>query len=178
MNFFYKLPVDNLKVIQAEALKKIPEEEIFRMPTRLFYPRYDFLDDLNFVDALKKYELLDHVYDIALFVMGPERSSPIHIDGDNAYYWSFNVPLRDCKNTKTNFFISNTEPIKTKSPNSNIIYYTYEESNCQLADSLELVEPYIMNVSKPHNIVNPNYSPRVSLCVRLNATFDINNLVP
>ena len=178
MNFFYKLPVDNLKDIQAEALKKIPEEEIFRMPTRLFYPRYNFLDDLNFVDALKKYKLLDHVHDIALFVMGPARSSPIHIDGENKYYWSFNVPLRDCKNTKTNFFISNTEPIKTKSPNSNIIYYTYEESNCHLVDSLELVEPYIMNVSKPHNIVNPNYSQRVSLCVRLNTTFDINNLVP
>lgn len=177
MKYFYKLPVDNLEELQNSVLGKIPQEEISLKPTRLFYPGYNFLDDLNFVNALKKYNLYEHVYDIALFVMGPAHISPIHIDGGNVYSWSFNVPLRHCKNTKTNFFISNTEPIKTKSPNSDIIYYTYEESNCQLADSLELVEPYIMNVSKPHNIVNPNYSQRVSLCVRLKSTFDINKLV-
>jgi len=177
MNFFYKLPVDNLKEIQTSALNKIPLEEIFKKPTRLFYPKYNFLDDENFVNALRKYNLYDYVHDIALFVMGPARSSPIHVDGENDYTWSFNIPLKDCKNTKTNFFISNSTPIKTKSPNSNIVYETYDELTCQLADSLELVEPYIMNVSKPHNIVNPNYSQRISLCVRIKSTFDIDNLV-
>ncbi len=177
MNFFYKLPVDNLEAIQASALSKIPEEEISRKPTRLFYPKYNFLYDVNFVNALKKYNLYDYVHDIALFVMGPVHTSPIHIDGEDVYTWSFNIPLKDCKNTKTNFFISNSAPVKTKSPNSNIVYETYDESACQLADSLELIEPYIMNVSKPHNIVNPNYSQRVSLCVRIKSTFDINDLV-
>ena len=52
MNFFYKLPLDNLKEIQTSALNKIPPEEIFRKPTRLFYPNYNFLDDENFVLAL------------------------------------------------------------------------------------------------------------------------------
>jgi hypothetical protein len=177
MNFFYKLPADNLKEIQTSALNKIPPEEIFRKPTRLYYPNYNFLEDINFVDVLKKYNLYEYVHDIALFVMGPVHTSPIHVDGDNVYTWSFNIPLKNCENTKTNFFVSDYEPVKTKSPNSNIIYNTYDINQCQLADSLELVEPYIMNVSQPHNIVNPNHTQRVSLCVRIKSTFDINSLV-
>ena len=178
MNFFYKLPADNLKEIQVSALNKIPPEEIFRKPTRLFYPRYNFLEDINFVNILKKHNLYDYVYDIALFVMGPIHTSPIHIDGEDDYVWSFNIPLKNCENTRTNFFVSQTEAIKTKSPNSNIIYSTFDPEQCCLADSLELIEPYLMNVSKPHNIVNPNRTQRVSLCVRIKSTFDINNLVP
>ena len=177
MNFFYKLPVDNLKEIQISALSKIPPEEITRKPTRLYYPNYNFLDDTNFVSVLKKYNLYEHIHDIALFVMGPVHTSPIHVDGDDVYTWSFNIPLTGCANTETNFFVSDYEPIKTKSPNSNIIYSTYDVNRCQLAGSLELVEPYIMNVSKPHNIVNPNHTQRVSLCVRIKSNFDINNLV-
>ncbi len=177
MNFFYKLPVDNLEAIQASALSKIPEEEIFRKPTRLFYPKYNFLDDVNLVNALTKYNLYDYVHDIALFVLAPAYSSPIHTDGEEFYTWSFNIPLKNCEKTRTNFFISNFTPIKTKSPNSNITYETFDKSTCQLADSLELDGPYIMNVSKPHNIVNPNYTQRVSLCVRIKSTFDINDLV-
>ena len=177
MNFFYKLPVDNLKEIQTSALSKIPPEEIFRKPTRLYYPNYNFLEDENFVAVLKNYNLYDYVYDIALFIMGPVHTSPIHIDGENDYTWSFNIPLKNCKNTTTNFFVSHADAIKTKSPNSNIVYSTFDPDKCQLADSLELVEPYIMNVSKPHSIVNPNYTQRVSLCVRIKSTFDIDNLV-
>lgn len=177
MNFFYKLPIDNLKEIQISALEKIPPEEITKTPTRLFYPKYNFLDDLNFVSVLKQYGLYDYIYDIALFVMGGEHTSPIHTDGEGYYVWSFNIPLEGCNNTKTNFFVSDYTPVRTKSPNSNIVYSTYRSTQCKLADSLELTEPYIMNVSKPHNIVNPNSISRISLCVRLNLDFDISNLI-
>jgi hypothetical protein len=177
MKFFYKLPVDNFKEIQISALKKIPVSAITEKHTRLFYPKYNFLDDLNFVSTLKHYGLYEYIYDIALFVMGPNHTSPIHVDGDEFYTWSFNIPLDGCANTKTNFFVSNTAPIKTKSPNSNIVYSTYRVSQCQLADSLELNEPYIMNVSRPHNIINPNHASRISLCVRIKSNFDISNLI-
>jgi hypothetical protein len=177
MNFFYKLPVDNLKEIQMSALRKITFEDINKIHTRLFYPKYDFLDDLNFVSVLNKYGLYDHVYDIALFIMGSKHTSPIHIDGDGIYKWSFNIPLDGCFNTTTNFFVSEYAPIRSKSPNSNIHYSTYAADQCQLADSLELTEPYIMDVSKPHSIVNPNLTQRISLCVRIKSDFDISNLV-
>lgn len=177
MKYFYKLPVDNLKELQLAALRKIPSATITEQHTRLFYPKYAFLDDLNFVSILKNYGLHDYVYDIALFIMGPSCISPIHIDGDGIYTWSFNIPLEGCANTETNFFVSDYTPIRTKSPNSNIHYSTYRADQCQLADSLELTESYIMNVSKPHNIVNPNLKNRISLCVRIKSNFDISNLI-
>jgi hypothetical protein len=177
MNFFYKLPVDNLKEIQMSALRKITLDDINKVHTRLFYPKYNFLDDLNLVSVLKSYNLYEYIYDIALFVMGSNHSSPIHIDGDTVYTWSFNIPLAGCANTKTNFFISNYTPTRVKSPNSNIHYSVYAADQCQLADSLELTEPYIMDVSKPHNIVNPNLTQRISLCVRIKSNFDISILV-
>jgi hypothetical protein len=177
MNFFYKLPVDNLKEIQMSALRKITLDDINKVHTRLFYPKYNFLDDLNLVSVLKSHNLYEYIYDIALFVMGPNHISPIHIDGDTIYTWSFNIPLSGCANTKTNFFISDYTPIKTKSSNSDIVYSTYNVNQCQLVDSLELNEPYIMNVSKPHNIINLNHTPRISLCIRIKSDFGICNLI-
>lgn len=173
MSAFYKIKINNLESIQLNVLSKIPPQDLKLKPTRLFYPGYNFLDDQDLLFALDQYGLTDYVHDIAIFVLGPNDVSPIHVDGDHIYTWSLNIPLTNCENTRTNFYQSNQTPIRKKSPNSNIEYSVFDPKSCTLLDSLQLNDAYIMNVSVPHRIYNPNSTQRTSICIRLKSTFDI-----
>jgi hypothetical protein len=173
MNVFYKIKINNLKSTQTNILSKIPNDDLTLMPTRLFYPKYEFLDDPSLISALNEYGLTNYIFDVALFVLGPNDISPIHVDGDSSYSWSLNIPLKNCENTRTNFYQSNQAPIRKKSPNSNIEYSVFDPRLCTLIDTVQLTDPYLMNVSVPHQIHNPNFTQRTSICIRLKSTFDI-----
>jgi hypothetical protein len=173
MRCFYKLKINNLESIQAHALSKISEEDLNLMPTRLFYPEYNFLDDQDLLCALNQYGLTNYIHNVALFVLNSGGISPIHVDGDNDYNWSLNIPLKNCRYTRTNFYQSNEVPVKKKSPNSDIEYSIFDPNSCTLLDSLRLSDPFLMNVSVPHSISNLTFTTRVSICIRIKSTFDI-----
>lgn len=173
MSVFYKIKINNLESIQSNTLSKIPLQDLKLMPTRLFYPEYNFLNDSDLLCQLEEYGLTNYIYGIAIFVLGPNTASPIHIDGDLEYTWSLNIPLTNCENTRTNFYQSNQTPTRKKSPNSNIEYSVFSPELCSLLGSVELNDAYLMNVSVPHRIYNPNPTQRTSICIRLKSTFDI-----
>jgi hypothetical protein len=173
MSVFYKIKINNLESIQSNTLSKIPLQDLKLMPTRLFYPEYNFLNDSDLLCELEEYGLTNYIYGIAIFVLGPNTASPIHIDGDLEYTWSLNIPLTNCENTRTNFYQSNQTPTRKKSPNSNIEYSVFSPELCSLLGSVELNDAYLMNVSVPHRIYNPNPTQRTSICIRLKSTFDI-----
>jgi len=175
MHVFYKIKIDNLESIQAHALSKISEEDLILMPTRLFYPDYNLLDDPNLMSILDGYGLTDYIYDVALFLLGPNDISPIHVDGDSKYVWSLNIPLRHCENTRTNFYQSDQVPIRKKSRNSDIEYSVFNPDLCILLDTVQLTDPCLMNVSTPHQIHNPDSTQRTSICIRLKSHFDISS---
>lgn len=173
MRFFYKLKINNLKSIQENALSKITEEDLKLVPTRLFYPKYDFLDDQDLLCALNEYGLTNYIYDVALFVVDSGGVSPIHVDGDDEYNWSLNIPLKNCRYTRTNFYHSNQLPVKKKSPNSEVEYSVFDPEQCTLLDTLRLTDPFLMNVSVPHRISNLNFTTRISICIRIKSTFNM-----
>jgi hypothetical protein len=177
MSVFYKIKINNLESIQSNTLSKIPLQDLKLTPTRLFYPEYNFLDDRDLLCELDEYGLTNYIYGVAIFVLGPNMASPIHIDGDLDYTWSLNIPLTNCENTRTSFYQSNQTPTRKKSPNSNIEYSVFSPELCSLLASVELNDAYLMNVSVPHRIYNPNPTQRTSICIRLKSTFDIDTIL-
>ncbi len=175
MKYYHAVEINNLDVIQQKVFELFPKD-CLRF-TKLFYPP-DNLDMFFSIPELK--EELDrlgwseHVDSFAFYVVQKTKGSTLHTDtGDRKY--SFNIPIKFCKNTRVNFYTTDSEP-SVQLHGEGVDYNRYELENCKLVDSLEMSRPHVINVKEVHNIVNDNSLPRVTLLVRLKSTLNLDHL--
>lgn len=166
---FKEIQITNLDTIIEQSLYLIPEEK--KNNTGLFYfysNKEKFLAIPALAKLLSDLDLLEHVAGIALYIV--HRNAPISIHKDNGdITYSLNIPLSGCENTLVNFYNSTKPPLEKITMSGNK-YFAYDESDCQLIDSLEMTTAHIINVKVPHAVVNNNSEPRITLLIRLNNT--------
>lgn len=116
--------------------------------------------------AFNKYELTPTM--AAVYVMYNTRHTSIHIDGFSPQA-RINLPLLNCKNTYTNFYESNAEPIKWINPDSGIASYNVT-GDYKLVDRVEIKQATIIRTNVFHSVGLPigNPVPRITLTLGFN----------
>ena len=173
MPLYKPVNIANLQEIQDAVLAVLPKDRLAKQD--LFYlPKKLFLNLPKLVSLLEQLDLLEYVDEIATVVVPPHTNSPIHIDSGNNVY-SFNIPIKNCKNTFLAYYSSDKEPEKIylHSGDTGLYYYHFKSESTMLVDKIEMCRPYIVNVQEPHGIINPTDNTRILIAIRLTTGFEI-----
>ena len=167
--------MENLEIIQKKVFKLFPKSELTK--NNLFYIPNNvelFLSIPELKEELYRLELTDHIVHFGFYVLQTTSNENPHIDSGDLVY-SFNIPIYNCENTFVNFYTVNSQPVERYLPNG-VSYYWVDPKQCKLSDSLEMNQPYIINVKQAHCVVNKNPSPRITLLIRLKKEVDLSRL--
>jgi len=109
----------------------------------------------------------------AIFATMPHVTVPIHVDYENNQirsYEAINIPIFNHENTLMEWFDLQDTKGNTVDMNSkhNMMYNvtTFEENQCVLTDQCIVDQPTLINVVKPHRVINNNDANRVVISVR------------
>lgn len=95
----------------------------------------------------------------------------LHGDGDSRYSYTLVFPVWNTENTVTQFYESSVPPVDVvmEQEGSSFTLHGYDINNCKLIDSVEIVEPTIINVDTPHRVIHngTNSKVRVTAAIRL-----------
>jgi hypothetical protein len=167
-NYFCPIFFRDLGIMQQKILASIPDE--FLQSTCLTYKVPNIDQSLNaipeFKTQMEEMDLNRYVRSVAVCIIHKGAPATIHVDS-GIFRWSLNFPILNCKNSKVNFFSTKIDPILVAHEHLEVTHHSYTEENCNLETSLEMMMPYIIDTKTPHNVINYNNSPRVTLLVRL-----------
>lgn len=143
--------------------------------SNLWYP--DQLPAMpKFQAFLEKLGLTDCIHGIALNVTGPESAIPIHID-TGPFTWSLNLPLYNCDDSNVAIYSTKQLPVLKFIPGSDVTYHGFEdESELTQEVILESSSPMLLNVKKPHNVINQSDKTRVMMLVRIKSDLSLDAL--
>jgi hypothetical protein len=98
-------------------------------------------------------------------------SSEVGLHGDGAdYSYSIVFPVWNTENTLTEFYESSVPPVDVsmEQEGTYFVYHGYDMSTCTLIDSVEILEPTIINTDTPHRVVHrPGSGLRMTAALRL-----------
>jgi len=169
MNYI-KIPTKNLKKIQNEIhqifLKNYSDK------INLFYIKEEnsLLNIPSLRSLLSNTNCINYIDSIAFIVLQPNYTTSIHIDAGAANY-SFNIPIKNCKNSYVSFY-QNIGEIQKHSINDKKYFYRCNPAYCNFVDKIEMNTPYIINVKQPHSVSNKNNNSRIALLIRLTSDFN------
>ena len=165
-NFYKKINIDNYDLIIEKCLAYVKTID------KIYYREFPKASWYNLtIDSLKnvcpeielafqKYDL--NIYMAAIFIMYHPRHSAVHTDAypDQA---RINLPLMNCKNTYTNFYKSDKEPIERIIPLSGETYFTVDDYT--LVDRVEITQATVLRTKALHHVDMPldNPVPRITL---------------
>jgi hypothetical protein len=175
MKYYTPIHIENLEVIQKKVFELFPKSELTK--NNLFYIPSNvelFLSIPELKTELDRLELTEHIIHFGFYVLQTTSDQCPHIDSGDPVY-SFNIPIYNCENTFVNFYTVSSDPVERYLPNG-VSYYRVNLQDCKLADSLEMNQPYIINVKQAHCVVNKNPSPRITLLIRLKKEVDLSRL--
>lgn len=179
MKYYVSVPIKNLKTIQEKVFKYFPKEELFKKESLFYIPNNlnIFLSIPELKAELDKLNWTPYVFSIGFYIIGNTNGTHIHLDS-NTFTHSFNIPILNCENTFVNFYKTDKEPKKEvyKLYDTLINYYRFDPADCVVVDQLEMLTPNVINVQEPHNVVNKNTKPRITLLIRLKNDIDLSNL--
>ncbi len=98
----------------------------------------------------------------------PNSTISIHRDErPNNLCLSLNIPIENCENTVTSFYIYNSdEPPEIKTTIDNKQFKLYKPENCIKVSEYVLNSPVLLRTDILHNVVNNNSTVRRALSVR------------
>lgn len=89
----------------------------------------------------------------------------IHIDSDRQSKCRINIPVVNCDDSETRFFIMSEEPIKVLQKNG-ISLLKLNPAACTQVDKFELTRPVVFRNDQPHQVVSYNeIQPRISCTI-------------
>lgn len=171
-----KLPLKNYQSVRDSARSIFPAEMIadydgvfynkagnhmdFHTSMYVYTPLREELDNLG---------LLSFWRSTALIVSNKELG--IHGDGDPAFMHTLVIPIWNTENTFTEFFECPDGPKPTilAHTDHNVHYDSYDINKCTLVDSVEILEPTIINTDVPHRVIHRrgDTAVRVTAAIRL-----------
>lgn len=173
---YQKIQLENLQQIINECRNQLLDTKaIDTSQSNLWYP--DELPDLPILkDTLHSLGITQHVYGVAMHVTMPEVTIPIHID-TGPFDWSLNIPVHCFDDSFVALYDTAEKPSLKYLPN-NVTYLGFEsEEQMQPHIKISSQQPMLLNVKKPHNVMNSGNRIRVMMLIRLKRTFDINQFI-
>jgi hypothetical protein len=171
-----KLPLSNFQAVRDDIRKLYPAEMIADYDG-VFYSKtgnaIDFHSGVyvytSLRDELEALGLLSFWKSTALIVSNKELG--IHSDGDPAFMHTIVIPVWNTENTFTEFFRCDDGPVPTilNHTDHDVHYDSYSIERCEFIDSVEIIEPVVINTDVPHRVVHRrgNDDVRVTAAIRL-----------
>jgi len=169
MKYYYPIEIPNLQIIQDKVFKLFPNEYISKRA--LFYlPNELFLNVTELKATLDTLGLTNSIRKFGFMILPAGHRTALHVDsGDTTF--SLNIPIRNYVNTKVDFYTSTVEPVNTHDPNSPLGFWEYNLKDCVHVDTIEMTGSNIINVKEIHMVTNNNILPRITLLIRLDKDF-------
>ena len=172
LNFYKQIEIDHYDVIIEKCLAYVKSvNKIYNreLPIASWY-------DLNVKDlknACPELEVAFQKYDLkiimaAIYIMYEPSHTSIHIDAYPSQA-RINLPLLNCKNTYTNFYKSDKEPIKWINPDSGAISFISND-DYELVDKVEITQTTVIRTKAWHSVDMPEHNPvpRITLTLGFN----------
>ena len=180
MKYYEPITLNNLQIIQEKVFNIFPKEMIDSKVNNLFYLPDNinlFLSISELRTELDRLGWTQHVLGFAFYVVPPNSGSMIHLDSGEIIH-SFNIPIKNCKNTFVNFYKTTSQPIKRTyiAYDKEVNYFMFNPHTCELVDKLEMNTPHVIKVKEAHNITNLNTGSRITLLIRLKSNLDLSYL--
>jgi hypothetical protein len=158
MRYFRELELDNLDILIEKSLAHV----------KMLYDVYNGKQTWNMLDypqllvacpeletAFLKYGLICN-YAAIIMISKSGYYPPPHVDGKKFATARINLPLLNCKNTRTEFF-SNVQV--RSSDVHGLSYYVAINTDYVLEDYFELSKATVLRVKEPHRVTVPNNNP-------------------
>lgn len=171
MKLYTPVNFTDLELLQEKVLVELSNCNSRNKLSTLFYAP-DNTDRFYNIPELQRNLEMNHVMrsdidSIAIHIIQPNHSVPIHTDIGN-YIYSLNIPIQHCVGTEMIYYKTDSDPIVVRTISNDSTYNRYISVNCVPFDRVSLTQPYIVDVSVPHNVINPTPNIRIALLVRLN----------
>ena len=166
MNYFKHVDVN-------PELEKIVSKKLLDYVNSNSYSDNGFWTNVNTKDVLSKVpELLELYKPIGInikriaFITSIDKTSDIHIDDpETAPAIRINIPVLNCNNTSTNFFISEKPTVKMQLP-SGIYYYKWLEQDCKLVSSVCIDRSTLIRTNELHQVcIHSDNVPRITCTI-------------
>lgn len=173
---YKKIQINNLDLI-VHKCKLIIQENPIPVSTTAYFPYVNSTDKFREIDELRiemeKIGLYNFWFCSTIIVSYDDL--PIHKDtGD--FIYSLNIPIQNTSGTYTVFYYTNNPAIRVKIDGegaNDLDYYEFNDKSVKIIDKIEMIEPAIINTQVPHNVIhNTENFPRITLCLRLNLSFN------
>ena len=187
MMLYKPVHIENLQEIQDAVANTFPEMTDLKMTGVFVLPKNKVLEIRQLKKLLKKLGLFSHIEVVNAIVAPTGYSNPhklppyapiIHIDkavvGAQQYTYSFNIPIRNCKNTFLNYYKANGNEIISYTE-LGYPYRTFDTKDCELIDQVEMSQAHIVDTSVPHAVINSNNTTRTLMAIRLKYDFNFDN---
>lgn len=173
---YHALHIPNLEDIIKESQERLAKTDLLDLTeSNLWYP--DDFPNLPILEkALKGLNLTEHIHAIAMHVTMPGVTIPVHLD-TGPFHWSLNIPIRSFDDSFVALYETDESPELLYLPN-NVSYMGYRsEEKMRPHTKIPSHQPLLLNVKKPHNVINSSDRVRVMMLIRLNRSFNIDNFV-
>jgi len=173
---FHTLYIPHLEDIIKESQERLSKTDVLDLTeSNLWYP--DDLPSLPILEkALKELNIVEHIYAIAMHVTMPGVSIPVHLD-TGPFHWSLNIPVRSFDDSFVALYETDESPELLFLPNS-VSYMGYSSGDKMRPHTkIPSHQPLLLNVKKPHNVINSSDRVRVMMLIRLNRSFNIDNFI-
>ena len=153
-------PYYELNVPFEEAVAEI--QQVFKThyntaATDVYFNSQDVFGRLpHLTDLLDKLNIHNPIF-MAVVIDSGDRFPP-HVHQIPYSPWNLLIPVKNTKNSFTQFFKSKYPPDKSIELNEfgeEIVCETYELELCEVTYQIEVTKPILINVSVPHGILNP-----------------------
>lgn len=168
----YTPHIPYLEDIIKESQERIAKTNFLNLTeSNLWYP--DELPNLPILQkALKELNLIEYIHGIAMHVTMPRVSIPVHLD-TGPFHWSLNIPVQSFEDSFVALYETDELPELLYLPN-NVSYMGYRsESEMRPHTKIPSHQPLLLNVKKPHNVINSSDRVRVMMLIRLNRSLNI-----
>ena len=177
MKELYKIiHIPNLKELSEECYKVIYEAGI-PIHNDLYNLDVNREDRFTSLPILKKLMVDLGLYDFWLrsAIVVTYDDLPIHNDDTDEFYCSFNIPIKNTKNTYTVFYEALEEP-KIMHTLDGYSYAAIDPHAAREIGRLEMINAAVINTSVAHNVVHHSKElPRINLLLRLAGSIKIDD---
>lgn len=166
MKYFKHASVDS-KLEKTVSKKLLDYVRSNSYSTKGFWTNVETQDVLNNVpELIELFEPLKINIKRIAFVTSIIKIGEIHIDDpDTAPSIRINIPVLNCDQTSTNFYVSNKHPNKTRLP-SGINYYNWEEKDCELVATVCIDRSTLIRTNEPHQVcIHSDNFPRITCTI-------------
>lgn len=166
MNYFKYVDVDSAleKLVTKKLLHYIHSN---KYSTKGFWTNVDTEDVLKDVpELIQLYKPLGITIKRISFVTASDKVGSIHIDDPKtAPPIRINIPVLNCDQTSTNFYVTNKPAIETRLA-SGIYYYKWNEQDCTLAASACINKSTLIRTNELHQVcIHSDNIPRITCTI-------------